>query len=104
MATTTTGAFSGTVRIGKSSYCIKGVLDAEGRATVSVKRKAPLQPLTINIHLNVTGDVDSLSCTISDQGADYAVFASRLAILPEIAAVAGTYPMALQAPQNVSQH
>jgi hypothetical protein len=69
---TSTGGITGSVRLGALSYSFNTQLDLAGNVTITLKRGA-LAPLTLALHLDVTGDSGQISGTLSD-----GVFTSEL--------------------------
>lgn len=65
VTTTTSGSFTGKLLYGGKSYTASGKFDANGQATVTIKR-TNLTPLVLNLQLDLEGGTDRITGTVSD--------------------------------------
>jgi hypothetical protein len=60
------GAYSGSVQLAGKKYSISGQFDQNGTASNNVSRSSMLNPLTIQMNLNIAPGAESLNGTVSD--------------------------------------
>ena len=93
VSATTLGALSGRLTFGGAAYALSGKFDAEGQATLSVRR-TNLPTLTVALHLDVVNVTDRLTGTVSDGQISATFMADRAG---QGSAFAGLYTVAFPA-------
>jgi len=97
LSLTTSGAFTGKFSFGGATYSLKGILDAQGNATVNVARRGAT-PLVATLSLDLSSD--SLSVSITDGTTTSTVSTQQGVSAPT--PLAGSYTVVIPPNQNGS--
>ncbi len=77
---TRNGGFSGQVALGSSRLNVRGTLNSAGSATVTIAR-AGLEPLVLNVQLDLANQTEFLSVSLSDGTSTWNVDADRKGVV-----------------------